>query len=158
MVYAGEEVPDVRLQDPALRIVPFLSGPVGEPRRPPGGFVVALALQVVVPHLVFQVGQSEVHTLPDLGSIVALDEAPGDGVIEYVVDQGVLDHFVDEGGGLYQPPLWLEYLEGFKLARMVGSGEKQTDKALRTGQGLGLILGGPGLASLSLSGGQVGVI
>lgn len=85
-------------------------------------------------------------------------EAPGYGVIEYVVDQGVLDHLVDEGRGLYQPPLWLEYLEGFKFAWMVGSGEKQVNEALRTRQGLGLILSGPGFVPLSLSGGQVGVI
>ena len=86
------------------------------------------------------------------------DEAPGYGLIEYVVDQGMLDHLVDEGRGLYQTPFRLEHLEGFKLAWMVGSGEKQVNEALRTGQRLGFILGGSSFAPLAHPGGQVGVI
>ena len=101
MVYAGEKVPNIALQDPAI-----------------GGLV----LVPVVGHEALQQIQAVVHPFVNLGSAVGRDEAVGDRFIERVINQGVLDHLIDEGRGLDQPLLRLIDEEGLKLSGLVGIG------------------------------------
>ena len=137
MVYAGEKVPNIALQDPAI-----------------GGLV----LVPVVGHEALQQIQAVVHPFVNLGSAVGRDEAVGDRFIERVINQGVLDHLIDEGRGLDQPLLRLIDEEGLKLSGLVGIGVQDIGQTLREHESVGLILCGAHFLPLAPSGRKVGQV
>lgn len=93
-----------------------------------------------------------------LGCVVIQDETVGDALIDEVVHQCVLDHFVNKSRGLHKPFLRLIDKKHPEQPRSVNLGLQDVDKVDDVGQQVDLIVGGGGSGALAPSGRQVGFI
>ena len=137
MVNAGEKVPHIAFQNPAF----------GGPVLPP-----------VVRHKLLQKIQPIVHTLVNLGGAVGRNETPGDRLVQSVVHNGVLHHFVHEGGRLDQAALGLVDVENLEFAGNIEVGVQDVGQSLREHEGVCLILRRAEFLPLSLPGREVGAV
>ena len=119
MVDAGEKVPDICLQHPAFR-----------------GFV----LPPVVAHIPLQAVEAEQDSLPDLRSAVGRDEAPSDDLIQVIIYQPMLHHFVNKSWCLNEPFLRFVNKKGLELAGDIGFCSEDVGQPLSQQQGICLIL------------------
>ena len=119
VVDALEEVADVALDDPALGVVPFLHGPVGQTGGLACCLVRALPPQEIGPHVPFQHLQPVVGPLAVLGRVGVQREAPGQLVVDDVIRERVLHHLVPERRGLDKPLLGFVDIERVQQVRLV---------------------------------------
>ena len=95
---AGEVVPDIRFQDPA----------VGAP-----------VLPVILPHEVTEAVEAEVGSLSDLAPVVIQDKGAAQDGVKDVVAKGVLHDFVLDAVRLDEASLWLKDVELMVISRLV---------------------------------------
>lgn len=93
-----------------------------------------------------------------LRCVVIQDETVGDALIDEVVHQCVLDHFVNKGRGLHQSLFGLVDIEHTEQSGPVDFGLQDVDKVDDVGQQVDLIVGGGGPGALAPSGRKVGFV
>lgn len=86
------------------------------------------------------------------------DETVGDALIDEVVHQCVLDHFINKGRGLHQSLFGLVDIEHPEQSGPVDFGLQDVDKVDDVGQQVDLIVGGGSPGALAPSGRQVGFV
>ena len=137
VVNGRKEMPHICLEDPALRRAVFV--PVFREKST-------------------QPVQAEVEPFAFLGCVVIQDETVGDALIDEVVHQCVLDHFVNKGRGLHQSLFGLVDIEHTEQSGPVDFGLQDVDKVDDVGQQVDLIIGGGGPGAFAPSGRKVGFV
>ena len=151
MVDAGEEMPHVAFQHPAVRAVALTA--------------------VIVHHVGFQAHQAVVCAFAGLAGVAVPDKALCQGTIQDVIDQSVQHHLVHKCGGVYHAALRLVDGKDLKLTWHIAyllpdapvwlphiADSQLTGELFRASQCMGFILDCFALAAFSLPGFEVGFV